>query len=34
MSVVETDSSNYATRGILSQYNEERVLHFITYFLK
>jgi len=34
MSVVETDSFNYATRGILSQYNEEGELYPIVYFLK
>jgi len=34
MSVIKTDSSNYITRGILSQYNEEEVLHPIAYFSK
>jgi RNase H-like domain found in reverse transcriptase len=34
MSVVEADSSNYVTRGILSQYNKDRVLHPIAYFSK
>ena len=34
MSVVEADSSDYVTRGILSQYNKDRVLYPIAYFLK
>jgi hypothetical protein len=34
MSVVKANSSNYITRGILSQYNEEGVLHPIVYFSK
>ena len=34
MSVVEANSSNYTTRGILSQYNKNKVLHPIAYFLK
>jgi len=34
MSVIEADLSDYVTGGILSQYNEEGVLHFIVYFLK
>ena len=34
MSVVEADSSNYITRGILSQYNKDGVLYLIAYFLK
>ena len=34
MSVIETDSSNYTTGGILSQYNKNRVLYPIVYFLK
>ena len=34
MSVVKANSSNYITRGILSQYNKDRVLHPIVYFLK
>ena len=34
MSVVKADSSNYVTRGILSQYNKEGVLYPIVYFLK
>ena len=34
MSVVKADLSNYATGGILSQYNKNGVLHPIVYFLK
>jgi hypothetical protein len=34
MSIVEADLSNYITKGILSQYNKEGVLHPIVYFLK
>jgi len=34
MSVVEANLSNYITRSILSQYNEEGVLYPIVYFLK
>ena len=34
MSIVEADLSNYVTGGILSQYNEEGVLHFVAYFFK
>ena len=34
MSVIKADLSNYITRGILSQYNKEGVLHPIVYFLK
>ena len=34
MSVIKTNSSNYITRGILSQYNKDGVLHSIIYFLK
>ena len=34
MSIIKTNSSNYITRGILSQYNKEGVLHPIVYFLK
>ena len=34
MSVIKTNSSNYVIRGILSQYNKDRVLHPIVYFLK
>ena len=34
MSVIKANSSNYITRGILSQYNKDKVLHPIIYFLK
>ena len=34
MSVIKANLSNYITRGILSQYNEDGVLYFIIYFLK
>ena len=34
MSVVEADSFNYVTKGILSQYNKDGVLYPIVYFLK
>jgi hypothetical protein len=34
MSVVEANLSNYITKGILSQYNEEGVLYPVVYFLK
>ena len=34
MSVVKVNSSNYITKGILSQYNKEGVLYPIVYFLK
>ena len=34
MSVIKIDLSNYITRGILSQYNKEGVLHPVVYFLK
>ena len=34
MSVIKPNSSNYITGGILSQYNKDRVLYFIIYFLK
>ena len=34
ISGIEADLSNYVTRGILSQYNKEGVLHPIAYFLK
>src|SRR6202041_1178001 len=34
ISVVEANSSNYITEDILSQYNKDRVLHPIAYFLK
>ena len=32
--VIETDVSNYVSEGILSQYNEDGVLHSVAYFLK
>ena len=34
MSVIEANSSNYVTKGILSQYNKNGVLYSIAYFLK
>ena len=34
MSIIEANLSNYITKGILSQYNEDGVLYFIIYFLK
>ena len=34
MSVIKANSSNYITKGILSQYNKDRVLYLIVYFLK
>ena len=34
MSIIKANSSNYVTKGILSQYNKDRVLYFIVYFLK
>ena len=34
MSVIKANSSNYITKGILSQYNKDRVLYPIIYFLK
>ena len=34
MSIIEADLSDYITRGILAQYNKDRVLYFIVYFLK
>ena len=34
MSVIKADLSNYVTKGILSQYNKDRVLYPIVYFLK
>ena len=34
MSVIKANSSNYITGGILSQYNKDRVLYPIVYFLK
>ena len=32
--IVETDTSDYVSEGILSQYNENDVLHLIAYFFK
>jgi len=32
--VIKADLSDYITKGILSQYNEEGVLYFVAYFLK
>ena len=32
--VVKTDASDYVSEGILSQYNENNVLHLIMYFFK
>ena len=34
MSVIKVNLFNYITRGIMSQYNRERVLYPIAYFLK
>ena len=34
ISVVKTNLSNYITEGILAQYNKDRVLYPIVYFLK
>ena len=34
MSIIEANSSNYVTGGILSQYNKDGVLYPIVYFLK
>ena len=34
MSIIKANLSNYITRGILSQYNKDRVLYPIAYFLK
>ena len=34
MSVIKANLSNYVTGGILSQYNKDRVLYSIVYFLK
>ena len=34
MRIIEADLSNYAIRGILSQYNKNGVLYPIIYFLK
>ena len=32
--VIKTDVSNYVSKSILSQYNEEGVLHSVIYFSK
>ena len=32
--VIETDVSDYVSEGILSQYNEDEVLHSVAYFSK
>ena len=32
--VIEADASDYVSENILSQYNEDEVLHLVTYFLK
>ena len=34
MSIIKANLSNYITKGILSQYNKDGVLHPIIYFLK
>ena len=34
MSIIKANLSNYITRGILSQYNKDGVLHPIAYFSK
>ena len=34
MSIIKANSSNYITKNILSQYNKDRVLYPIVYFLK
>ena len=34
MSIIKTNLSNYVIRGILSQYNKNKVLYSIIYFLK
>ena len=34
MSIIKANSSDYITRGILSQYNKEGILYPIIYFLK
>ena len=34
MSIIKTNSSNYVTGGMLSQYNKDGVLYPIVYFLK
>ena len=32
--VVETDASDYVSAGVLSQYNDQRILHAVTFFSK
>ena len=32
--MIETDVLNYVSEGILSQYNEDKVLHSVAYFSK
>jgi len=34
MSVIETNLSDYVTKGILFQYNKEGILYSVAYFLK
>ena len=34
MSIIKANLFNYITGGILSQYNKDRVLYSIVYFLK
>ena len=34
MSIIKANLSNYITKGILFQYNKDKVLHPIVYFLK
>jgi hypothetical protein len=32
--IVETDASNYVSAGVLSQYDDNRILHPVAYFSK
>jgi hypothetical protein len=32
--IVETDASNYVCTGVLSQYDDDGILHLVTFFLK
>jgi hypothetical protein len=32
--IVETDASDYITAGVLSQYDDDRILHPVAYFSK
>jgi len=32
--MIKTNASNYVFEDILFQYNEDKVLHFVAYFLK